>query len=390
MLSQLLPLGPEIWHDHAFMEPAFETLLSASKFRDWPWKKRVIRHAQEVARLFSDPINTARVTYRSLQLERLYSFAGSPPDYPPVHIEPTNKRSNAFLGQLGLMRAQTLVDNSDTSEKVRHTVQAFRPLDPASASFHENHVLLEGQFLYGKALQFEGRFDEAATQLSEAHDFAKALVARSVVKIGVQYSDVQCERGHYQEAIRFLETDVRQICEFQHLENGYGKRVVLALANAHLMKALDAIKKTGLPDFLAVKTAEDKFKWLDDIYKEIPTPGFTVLLRIFSISCGLAMVYHVRGELLAAKAWWEKAEDSARRCWPDRGYAFLITTYSQSQLAFRLQSLDAEKLYDQARDTWLNMGRRRQHYFIGLGTVWPDLLGDWEDTERNQRLMNYS
>lgn len=305
------------------------------------------------------------------------------------------------------MKIKSLIHESASSAEVHEAIRTFHPMDWNLVSCQENHVILENRALYGKALRFEGKFEESSKYLLEAHKFATTIRSRSVVKIGAQYGSVESELGHHKNAVRFLQMEVAMLQERQPLDQGSGRILTLALANAHLLEALWAMQ-SGVFHEQGFKEAESHLNWLDNVYKKIRKPGLVMKQRIFSVKCGLAMVHHARAEhharakhharaenhaqaeheLRVAINWWEMAEEASY--WQERGYTSMITAYSRSQLGFQLHRADADHLYKQATETWHKLGCRRQCHFTGLGTIWPDLLGSWEEARMKRRLMEQS
>ena len=377
------------------IEQAFETLLSATQFGDWTWKQQAIHAAGVMSAHSKSQVNALRHDFRRLDLEALYGPNSQRWLYPPVDIVPRNKRENALLGELRIMVIKSLIHKSASSKQVLEATHAFCPVDSNLVSCQENHVILENMALYGKVLRFEGRFKEASKRLFEAHNFATKIRSRSVVKIGAQCGSVESELGHHKNAVQFLQMEVTILGDRQPLDQGSGRILTLALANAHLLEALWEMQSGAFHE-QGFEAAEKHLNWLDNVYRAIRKPGLIMKQRIFSVKCGLAMIHHARAEhharveheLRVAMDWWEMAEEASY--WQDRGYTSMITAYSRSQLGFQLRRADANHLYQQATETWRKLGHRRQYHFTGLGTIWPDLLGSWEEARMKRRLMGHS
>ncbi|RYP11808.1 hypothetical protein DL765_007588 [Monosporascus sp. GIB2] len=94
-----------------------------------------------------------------------------------------------------------------------------------------------------------------------------------------------------------------------------------------------------------------------------------------SILLGLAVGYHPDGQVDAAFDAWNKAL-SMSQSFLTPGYTDLIISYSVGELELRrgaVAQADASGAY--ARSLFARTGL--QHHFIGLGSLWPDLLGYW-------------
>ncbi|KAL6351808.1 hypothetical protein LRP88_11541 [Fusarium phalaenopsidis] len=383
--------NPAEWNDADFLVAAFEAFLAATYFGDFTWKIKAIQVAERLALLINNYVDMSRVSLRHYALRRLDPLRSKQPvpALPPTIclIPAANKRSNAFMGQFTLMKTQALIDEGAGCSDVYGATQTFRVLDPNNISRQEDLVLLQSRFLYAKSLRYDGRFEQAAEFFNQVLDTAKQLNSRLMLKVVVQYAELESERGNHAVALQFLNQDKEYLSSAHRLELGSGRRLTLALAYAHLMKALDDMMRISRRDDVALNEAAGLFQWLQDTYTNMGQVGLTVKQNIFQACCGLAMIYHVRQETAQAFHWWEEAKAAAYRRWPEPGYAIMIVTYSQSQLAFQLRRADAVELSQQAKQVWNSIGRRRCYHFTGLGTLWPDWIGYHEEEQSRQRLI---
>lgn len=374
---------PAEWNDADFLAAAFETFLAATNFGDFTWKIQAIQVAEQLALLKYDHVDLARVAFRHHNLRRIHPLQPEQPSLPLYFkiggVPATHKRSNAFIGQFTLLKVQALIDERASSADVYKATQTFQPLDPEKVSLQENLMLLQSRFLYAKSLRFDGKFDQAAEIFKETLNTAKQLKSPLTLKIVVQHAELESERGNHDVALQLLEQDQEYLRSIHSLELGPGKRLTLALANAYLMRALHNMMWTGHRDVSALEKAAGLFEWLKSVYANMDQVGLAGKQSIFQACCGLAMIYHVWQEPQYAFNSWEEAKAAAYRFQPEPGYAFMIATYSQSQLAFQLHRADAVQLSEQARQVWAGIGRRRCHHFTGLGTMWPDWIGFREE-----------
>ncbi|KDN60766.1 hypothetical protein CSUB01_05958 [Colletotrichum sublineola] len=163
-------LGASRTWEYSMQRAALETFLSATQFGDLSWKLQAMRASEELVLLSNDPISRARVEIRRLALRRLFpsvlthqqTFRGLHDCRP--HGLATNKRSNAFLGQLELIEVQALIDDKASAEDVWWATKRFQPFDKNNVSSQENLILLELYFLYAKSLRYWGRIEEANVQ----------------------------------------------------------------------------------------------------------------------------------------------------------------------------------------------------------------------------------
>jgi hypothetical protein len=161
------------------------------------------------------------------------------------------------------------------------------------------------------------------------------------------------------------------------------KRVRLALANAYLMKALWALENQQL-DLKLLERARSLFQWIEEAFhqSELSLAG---KYNRYAVLVGLAIIHHVRDELELAYAGWERAEGAAEDCWPKRGYAAMVTLYSRSEVAHRLKLPVAGDLTLRAKAIFEVTSR--QYWFVGQGSIWPDLVGDLEERSGRERMM---
>ncbi|WQF89377.1 hypothetical protein CDEST_14391 [Colletotrichum destructivum] len=349
--------------DDAKLSTAFEAFLSATHFGDLSWKLQAIRVSEELALLSNDHVSRARVEIRHLALRRLFPHAlteqqtlrGASMENAPTHQQTyrgprhnlprrfaTNKRSNAFLGQLELFEVQTLIDDKASSEKVLRAIQRFQPFDKDNLSLQENLVLLELRFLYAKSLRYWGKIEEAHIQFQPLLDPAprrnsiiqdtgkdgwhsialqQPATRRLTLKIAIQYAELQSERRRHSIALGMLEGDRQMVGSQQRLELGAGRRLTLALANARLIQVVDSMQRGGGYDNVALAKAAESFRWLESTYAGLGQVGLLMKQSAFQASCGLAMVHHLAEDLSCAFELWEKAKSAARQCWETPGFA---------------------------------------------------------------------
>ena len=387
MLPILQFLLPPLWLEFPpptkpILELAFETFLSASYFGDCGWKREAARISEQLAHLLRSPVHLARVNLRKASLSRLYDCTG-PQLQGLTSSNPIDARTNAWLGQLTLSAAQALIDKSACTKDVATALKMFQPLDPLRPSHQESLVLLDGKFLVAKSLRFEGQFKEA----EESFQQVLAFGSRISWKVTSHLGEVQSERGFCEKAIRMLEDDIAELEKYQPLENGSGKRLRLALANCHLMNLLWTWKRGCQPPTPeSIGLVLRHFQSLDHTSPPGKPASFMVKHNQFVVRSGLAIVHHIGNNFQEALVAWEEAEQVARTLCEQPGYAAMITLYSRSQIAYQLGVEEAADLNCRARELWEVVGRR-QFYFTGLGSIWPDVLGWFEEKAGRKRII---
>ncbi len=346
------------------LELGFETLFSASHFSDSSWKWTALAVAEEIAQLLKDPALLLRLKARRSALSRLFH---SKHQLGAITMATTvDQRTNAWLGEIPLFLAQTLLDKSAPTDNVQAEINRFQPVRPASPSFQEKIVLLKGRFLVARSLRFNGEFQKALGLLYELlHSTTRLRIAQKIVP---HYAETLCEVGLSEQALHLLKHN-----ESSQPHYGNQKRWALALANCHLMAVLWGwINDHRQLDPRAVMDTVSMFQELKSVLPEKPT-GLLSQQHKFLVYCGLAMAYRIGNSLHEAYRAWKDAVDYGNSIWPETGYAAIITTYSQSEVALCLKMEGGQELRAEAQALWEAVGRR--HFiFLGLGSVWPDIL----------------
>ena len=366
-----------------------EVCLSSSYFSPPVWKRTVVATAEKVVGRLDDRQLSARVLVR----KRALSF-----HHQRTRLEDTinhdlgrsDKRSNAYFGELVLLTAQELV-NRDDLLGARDQVRQYKPLDPAIVSTLEQIQIYEALFLTAKTFRFGGDFQRAEQCFQELL-MADASRSGMLRRVTSQISAVRCELGQFESALNLVSSELADSERYQSLDSGNVKRLRLAFAEAHLMKVLYSVMNAAVP-LSSVNATGDSWKRakqtydrLLDQYGNVSELGTVGKIRLVSISVGLAIMAHLQGPLEAAVACWETVLHAVRECGWSLGYVELIVAYSTSELKFRLgQSNDAHRHKEAAGGLYVKTGR--QHYFVGLGTIWPNLLGDLFERHGEKRII---
>ncbi|RYP58992.1 hypothetical protein DL770_010306 [Monosporascus sp. CRB-9-2] len=211
-----------------------------------------------------------------------------------------------------------------------------------------------------RILRFEGRFKEAF----------EALYYLSLQKIRVfsLLGAVLCELGRYDEAIERLQSD-----QARETSPRAVYRLQLASASAYIFRCMHIFMETRQIEWQSLRTSRQIFQALDSSSPH-PEMLFDKIDRL-SILLGLAVGYHLNGEVDAALDAWAKAL-SMSKSFLTTGYTDMIISYSVSELELRRGAIaQADTSGNYARSLFGQAGR--QHHFIGLGSLWPDLLGHW-------------
>ncbi|CAJ2514321.1 Uu.00g024400.m01.CDS01 [Anthostomella pinea] len=362
-----------------------EACMAISYFGSASWKRLTISLAESACDGVCDPALHAMVMLRKTRLARIYRGGNviSGPLWTLDQIrtslssrDPVEPRSNAHLGELVLFRAQLVVDRGGKTQDVQNILKEFHALGRPSTLEHS--ILHECQFILARSLRFQGRFDEAASCLQELFQrTAKRSVPKSAA---LHFSDVECEREHSMQAIRFLESE--SVVAGTISGSKHWRQLQFSRANANLM--------CGLWNW--VRKRERNSRWFEDAKNLFPDAQKGIeesafhRHMVFGVHAGLGMIYLVQNDMEAAFSSWTEALDIAKECWPEPGHSEMITLYALSQVYYRIGRDGAHELAASARAIFRNKGR--QYYFVGQGTLWLDVLSDLAEDDGQQRLVS--
>ncbi|KAI2465939.1 hypothetical protein F4781DRAFT_373972 [Annulohypoxylon bovei var. microspora] len=373
ILSHLGHTQVEILLDQMDLREVVEACLSVSYFRDKHWKMQAISVATRAINASQDnvaskPLLQARVDARKYFLSVLYpdsNIDGNQEDQ--VNIPVVDCRSNAFAAALAIAKARKCVQLNQLSSALNHL---------------ENHVVLNSNppstletiwkhrtdLMRARILRFEGHFQQA-------YDILLTL-PQCINAVWMLLSMVLCELGRYDEAIEMLKTH-------NPTQEKTNLRARLCLAHAYLLKCMHASLRGQVLDQVSLQMS-------GDIYEELghhhPSNYFEKM-EYLSILMGLAAVKHMGGQANAALIAWKKALDTSTE-WLPAGYTDMIISYSISELESRRECyIMADVFARQAGMLFSKTGR--QHHFPGLGSFWPDIIGNWRSSRGQDLIIPY-
>ncbi|CAJ2505637.1 Uu.00g130310.m01.CDS01 [Anthostomella pinea] len=347
--------------DQTCLVQLIETCLSTSYFRDKPWKSKAISIASDAVSVVNHAVErgflVAMLDVRRSELAHLYQE----PSRQNAPFPVVDHRSHAFSVENSLLQARECICLNALASAWEH-LASFDP------SWHGRVSSLGGvqsgrvSLMQARILRCEGRFQEAHGILTSLpHDNSK-----NTSLLG----SVLCELGQYDEAIQRLDL---------HLATRATKRgvalVELALAHAHLFRCMHTLMKGDSLDRSSLQVSRSIFQRLADT-----TFPATFYGRIHHLSTrlGLAMVTHLEGQVEPALDAWQAALAVSKQCLPT-GYTDMIISYSTSELeARRGATTQSDVFCSYARTLLARTGR--QYHFVGLGTLWPDIIGRWLTT----------
>ncbi|KAH0423726.1 hypothetical protein CcaCcLH18_11977 [Colletotrichum camelliae] len=310
--------------DEGLLEHIVDVCISASYFCTLHWKQLMLRTAACISGKWGQqkPLLHHRTFLRTLMVRRLSCTDDEPeaayPDLPVV-----DRRSNAYFGEKLLFQMQVAIDvgGQDMMQKLIYYQERLSPFLPCPST-QEFLVFVEAKFLVAKSYKFFGAFDKAA------NTFVELLEA---------YSD----HPKSSPSKRFMACYAETLCEQES-----GARLKLALANAHLVKALVLFRRSFNIDNYSLDLANDYYTKYRDSYERygVKSLSRTTKHNHFVVCTGIAMIQHIRAttcqSMESALSAWELAHSAARNCWPALGYSEMLVLYSKSELAYRLDILD--------------------------------------------------
>ncbi|KAI1382498.1 uncharacterized protein F4822DRAFT_273690 [Hypoxylon trugodes] len=210
-----------------------------------------------------------------------------------------------------------------------------------------------------RILRFQGYFKEAYHILQ--------TLPRDAGGVVLLLSAVLCELDRYEEAIQLLESRVTTVND-----TARGGRTKLTLAHAYLFKCMHTWLHEGTIDRISLRISNNIY---EDLIRQWRTDTYFETMDYLSIAMGLAVIQHLNDQVQPALNAWRRALATSME-WLPIGYTNLIIYHSMSELEIRKGGyVSADTLARQTRD--LLSTTTRQHHFLGLGSIWPDIIGRW-------------
>lgn len=320
----------------------------------------------------------ARIRLRKHQLARLFPDHRDTPavtDFWKQCVPP----ASPYFGFLLLSQAQDQIDSLAGATTIGNIVQKLWMPNPSRL---QQHIILEGQFLYAKSLRFEGRFDEATVCFDRLLSACSEL-GHSSKRMVSQMSAVHCETGETAKSIATLNTEYLTLARFQSMDTGDGRRLTLALANCYLMKGLWPLIQRGKADDASLALSEELFQ---QVQSSKDMPSLVDRFREFTALAGVAMAHTAMGKFDLGFQNWQASLEASRRCWSKAGHSEMVALYGSSETAYKLgYDNTARDLAAQAEAIHRTVGR--QYYFVGHGTLFLDILGDMARSQGRNRLV---
>ncbi|KAI1382549.1 uncharacterized protein F4822DRAFT_423507 [Hypoxylon trugodes] len=346
--------------DNASVTQLVEAYLSASNFGDKPWKQKAIAIATKAAQNLADsPSKTlfaAVLRVRQDSLAHLYQDASQ--GQGPIIFPIVDHRSNGLSAQLAILEARKCISfnalASASEYLAKYQPSLYGP--PSSLEMMQNKQVT---LMRSRILRLEGRFQDAYDLLQQALDDGNQTVSL--------LGTLLCELGRHDEAIQKLNQQIAK-----NSRRGMFA-VKIALGNAYLFRCMRYVSRKEPLDWQTLLSARDIFQGLC-IPPTDPVTYYGKMNRLSALF-GLALVDHLNGRLDSALSAWHDTLVASHQYLPT-GYTDMIISYSTSELEGR-RGANAQStiLEGQARTLFSRTGR--QHHFAGLGSTWPDIIGEW-------------
>ena len=346
--------------------PVIEVCLSASHFGGPAWKNKCIFRASQVL-LHSDLCHSqlalmlgARI--RTRQAAIFYLYKDGP--YQDVDWPRLDHRSNAFSADAVLLKAESCM-------RLNALLSASEALSSFNPAVHGNVSTLEKlqleQIILGRAsvAMLEGNFSSAYSILSQ--------LPHTEERVALRLARVLCELGQSTEAEDVLRLSRPLEHQSMPLET--------TVANVRLYHCMDALRRSVYDRHLGQATRD----MYQDLLKRPDLVTIPGQYDYFTILFGLAILDRLDGRLDSARERWDETLVVCKS-YPIGGYADMIVVYSIAELEMkRGNMLDSEYFTAKAKALFTSTGR--QHHFLGLGSIWPDILGQWYESQGYQRIV---
>ncbi|KAI1207664.1 uncharacterized protein F4807DRAFT_173722 [Annulohypoxylon truncatum] len=349
-----VPLG-SLAVERQCLEQFIEVCLSASYFRDKPWKLKAISIVMEASSVLKHSFSensflTAAIDVRKSSLSLIYQERSQ--KVSRIVIPTVDHRSRALSADVAILNARECVSLSTLASALEY----LAGFDPSWQGCVSTLGAIQGReviLMRARILRFTGRFQEAYALIETMPPDDRTLPI-----IGA----LLCELGRCDETIRLLSTQVTG--------RGGIVRVRIALAHAYLLKCMQCHVQDQPLDWRSLQVTRTMFQELLSGFK---AASYFSRMDHLSILIGIATIHHMDGQLDYALEGWQKALAASQQ-YLSPGYTDMIIYYSMSELeSRRAASARSDMLENQARDLFARTGR--QYHFVGLGSMWPEIIG---------------
>ena len=348
------------------MTQFIEVSLSSSHFRDHAWKTRCLLFAEQVLAASADRqspdtlVLQARVQIRRAAVAGTYENGSLGED---IRCPRFDHRSNAYAASTAMLQAEAYI-RLNTFQAASEVLSSFDPLLFGGVSSLEQLQAHRVGLCRGKILLLEGQFDAAYELL--------AGLPSTQEDVAVYLAEALCELGRADEAEDLL-TPLTQVAAHP------SEALRSALARVRLFRCLVAHQEGYTWSY----TQETR-----SMYRDLVTvhnlSTYSGRHHHFVCLSGLAILDHLDGLVDSAMARWDEASTLCKR-YALRGFAEMIVAYSMGELELRRGNrLEADYLRAKAGLLFTSTGRR--YHYLGLGSVWLDIVGSWYESRGCHRV----
>ncbi|TLD12293.1 uncharacterized protein PgNI_02729 [Pyricularia grisea] len=338
---------------------------AASLFRDSAWKIFLTRIASQVATSFKNNQLAVEIGFRQVSLSRStykeYFSVGLDAGIKSLDIRCAY--GNAIFGKALLSEARARLFNCKGHQSVEKALSRFRFFTGTSTL--EKYIFVESELLLATSLRHEGKFKEAGERFFGLFN----KVYPSNFRIFSAWNEIQCELGFVSQATNFLVSEYLSF-RLNPFSSG-GKRHLLAIANVYFMEALWEKYKNITVNFRSFSAAKSIFS----SFRDLPCSNISANHSLFAVLSGFGIINLMRLEWVAALSYWKEAVNVANQWLRNHKSARMVVLYAQSEIYFRLGDTKAHNLATKSGKLFLEHGRHYQ--FIGHGSIWLDVLGNY-------------
>ncbi|PYH46386.1 LipA and NB-ARC domain protein [Aspergillus saccharolyticus JOP 1030-1] len=368
-------LDPSVCEKYPALKKAVTImLLSAARFRYFPWKNECIDRIRGLLSNEKDCYLKGWATCVESKILRLQGKFKQSYTVLENHIHNialpgldealvSDVRWNATKGDIVVSFAETLIREGDL-QRAQEELNVWQPIHPEAPSSMELLVLQSRDVMIGRILRNQGRFQEALPYLEQI--LSRFSAEDYYVSTGWQMNLISnitalyCEVGRPKEA----ETLIEKPLEIS-LKNGWynistGRQLRLGLIESFIRRGLLVRAEQCLTELLSV-------------VERITDPDVSQSTQHFRVWVGLARISHLQGQLETALARWQRASELLRNSGWDQGFNHGVVLYSIAQILSRIGRYDeCQQVIKQAQKNIAD--EKGRYWIVGLGSYWYDYI----------------
>ena len=367
-------ISTEYAHSMLFRRELAATLLAASRFSDSSWKMEALARAKELLKNDPDRFLNAWLTYRESVLLRMSGRQAESDRCLEAFVQSNvlssrdkksedTPRYNAQRGELVISFAENMIREGKHKE-AQNELNEWSPLDLNEPSALERIIARARNITLGKALRYQGRFQEAVELLekvlaeSQTDDCFDGTGWYRVLLSGI--ADLYCELGRPCDAEQLLQQELEPMTQMGTQDIATGRRLRMSLAEAFFQK--------NIPD-----KAEEILLSLKAVFETMTRPDYATQIVFFRVRVALARVYHRQARWNEAQSYWAQALGVSECLKMDVGFHAGIIRYSIAH-ALHVQG-EREKSHEMLLEAKQNLASEPRVFWIaGFSSQWHDYI----------------